>query len=474
MSIAVSPVTTEIPENNTVAPPADNPDPSPEIETATQTIGKSLLQEITRQEKRQTPLDFAYNQVLSVATADDKTKVELFRFTDALPALQDSRAVATHLREYLLDSGAKLPVPAPQALQILEKTHAGRELLAWASRFGASQMAARFIAGANAQEAASSVRRLRRQNMSFTLDLLGEAVISDAEAAHYQKQYLDVVAEMAKISGDWLNNDRTDTFINGARCKVNVSVKLSSLYARFDPMAWDETTDSVLKMLVPILKLAKENNVFVNYDMEQHDFCEITQHIFQKASLLPEFKEWEGLGFVSQAYLKRAEADLETMRDHAKARGVPYTVRLVKGAYWDYENILSAQRNWAIPVWEKKNLTDACYERCTRFLAQNYTHLKPAFATHNARSAAHALAVCEAAGVPKTDREFQVLYGMGEAIGRALAARGERVRVYVPFGELLPGMAYLVRRLLENTSNDSFIRRASGDGDAAALLASPA
>ena len=473
MSTTFPPISLQKSSDQSLAPPSAPTNGTPKIEQRTQEIGRTLLRAVQSQEGRGNVLDFAYNQILGIATADDKTKVELFRFTDALPALKSDESVMQHLREYLLDSGAKLPPGASAALTIASKYPLGRKFVAWASQFGAKQMAGRFIAGANAKEATAAIERLRRQNMTFTLDLLGEAVISESEAVLYQNKYLELVRDLSEIATSWPMNPRTDSAAWGAIPKVNVSVKLSSLYARFDPMAADETACAVIERLRPILRLARKNGVFVNFDMEQHDFCEITQRIFRDVASDAEFADWDGLGIVSQAYLRRSEADIIALRDFAERRGVPVTVRLVKGAYWDYETIVSAQRNWDAPVWGRKAETDACFERVSTFLIENREWLRPAIATHNVRSAAHALALIEANTVPPGSVEFQVLFGMGEAMGRALSARGERVRVYVPFGELLPGMAYLVRRLLENTSNDSFIRKSGGRIDASKLLAEP-
>src|SRR5207247_5534850 len=110
------------------------------------------------------------------------------------------------------------------------------------------------------------------------------------------------------------------------------------------------------------------------------------------------------------------------------------------------------------PVWRQEWCTDACYEERTRFLLTSYRHLRPAFGSHNVRSIAHALAAAEKLGVSHREIEFQMLYGMADPVKQALVSLGERVRVYTPYGQLLPGMAYLVRRLLENTSNESFLR----------------
>src|SRR5262249_52027339 len=130
----------------------------------------------------------------------------------------------------------------------------------------------------------------------------------------------------------------------------------------------------------------------------------------------------------------------------------------VKGAYWDYETVIAAQHDWPVPVYTEKWQSDACFERITRFLFQNHRWLRPAFGSHNVRSIAHALAVAEELDVGPSRYEFQMLYGMADAIKDVLNSMGRRVRIYTPYGQLLPGMAYLVRRLLENTSNESFLR----------------
>ncbi|MBC8103868.1 MAG: bifunctional proline dehydrogenase/L-glutamate gamma-semialdehyde dehydrogenase, partial [Cytophagales bacterium] len=444
------------------------------LETDTQARGQSLLAEVRRQEKKGRPSDWFYDQLMALTTKDDSLKIELFRFVDALPALKTPEAVAQHLQEYLVRPDVKLPPGAAPLLTALASNGLTRRLLSFSSNTGAKLMAKRFIAGRDAREATAAIQRLRGQSMTFTLDLLGEAVTSEADALAYQKKYLDLVRDLAAISARWPANPQTDEAPWGTLPQVNVSVKLSSLYARFDPMAAEATAEAVKERLRPILRLAQTNGIFVNFDMEQHDFCTITQRIFQEVFTESEFRNWTEVGIVSQAYLRRSLLDLHALRDWARdVRGTPVWVRLVKGAYWDYETIVSAQRGHPVPVYSHKADTDANYEDCTAFLIENWQTLRPAIASHNVRSTARAQALAAAHGLPPRAVEYQVLFGMGEPIGRALAAQNERVRVYVPFGELLPGMAYLVRRLLENTSNDSFIRSAGEQVDAATLLASP-
>src|SRR5690606_38928602 len=135
------------------------------------------------------------------------------------------------------------------------------------------------------------------------------------------------------------------------------------------------------------------------------------------------------------------------------------TVRLVKGAYWDFENVRAQQRNWPVPVWSEKAETDAHFEKLSLIMLENTDLIAPAFATHNVRSCAHAIAQAERLHVDPLAGEFQTLYGMAEDLKHALVQGGHRVREYCAIGELLPGMAYLVRRLLENTSNEGFLRQ---------------
>jgi hypothetical protein len=135
------------------------------------------------------------------------------------------------------------------------------------------------------------------------------------------------------------------------------------------------------------------------------------------------------------------------------------TVRLVKGACWDYETVINRQKGWPVPVFQSKEETDLNFEELTTLLLENAEFLRPAIATHNIRSVSNAIAVADSLNLPRDSFEFQMLYGMGEPVRQVLRKRGYRVRVYAAVGELIPGMAYLVRRLLENTSNESFVKQ---------------
>jgi len=394
----------------------------------------------------------------------ERLKVQLFRFIDALPRLHDPAAIAGHLQEYLGQAGDAVPWWLRYGVRLLPAQGAGGRLLARAAKWNAEHLARRFIAGSNVEEAVESVKRLREKSLAFTVDLLGEATITESEADAVQKQYLELVAGLTREINDLPEIPLIDRDHRGPIPRVNVSVKLSALYSQFDPIDPEGTSRVVRRRLRPILSAARRTGAFVNFDMEQYAFKEATLRIFREVLDEPEYRDWPDVGIAIQAYLTDTEQDLRDLLAWAKARGTPVWIRLVKGAYWDYETVIAAQNDWPVPVWTQKWQSDACYERCSRLLMENHEWLRPAFGTHNVRSMAAALAMADEYQVPPAAYEFQMLYGMGDEFKDVLVGLGRRVRIYTPYGQLLPGMAYLVRRLLENTSNESFLR-ATQEGD---------
>ena len=251
---------------------------------------------------------------------------------------------------------------------------------------------------------------------------------------------------------------------------VNVSVKISALYSQMNPADPADAIAHLAPKLRPILRRAREVGAFINFDMESYAHKNTTLELFRTLFAEPEFRDWPHAGIVIQAYLRDAERDLRDLLDWGRARGTRFTVRLVKGAYWDYEKIKAAQNGWRCPVFLQKPESDACFEKCTRILLDNEAIVTAAFGSHNVRSIAHAQAYAEQLGIDNSRFEFQLLYGMAGPIKRALVEMGYRVREYCPVGELLPGMSYLVRRLLENTSNEGFLKAKFSDKASAVQL----
>jgi len=256
--------------------------------------------------------------------------------------------------------------------------------------------------------------------------------------------------------------------------RANVSVKLSALDPQIDAVDHEGSVARLVQCALPLFLEGRRRGTFLNVDLEQWASAGIAYDTFERIALHSELRDWPHLGVVVQAYLRDAERIYERLLALARRRGAPLTIRLVKGAYWDYETVLADQNGWPAPVWRTKAETDACYERLARRLLETHAETAPAFGSHNLRSLAHAFAVAEESGVPPSAYEVQMLYGMAEPERAAIRASGRRVRVYAPVGELLPGMAYLVRRLLENTANAGFLRLSHHEhADPSALLAAP-
>jgi len=254
---------------------------------------------------------------------------------------------------------------------------------------------------------------------------------------------------------------------------LQVSVKLTAFYSQFDPLDEVGSQQRVTDRIRILLRRAKELGAAVHFDMEQYHYKNTTLTILKQLLMEDEFRDRSDVGMTLQAYLRDSKADLQDLIEWAKQRGTPLTVRLVKGAYWDQETIKAVQKDWAQPVFNDKESTDANFEQMTELLLENHNFLYAAIGSHNVRSQAHAIAIAETLKIPKRRFELQVLYGMADKLGKAIADQGYRVRVYCPYGELIPGMSYLIRRLLENTANSSFLRQNLEERPVEELLAIP-
>jgi len=332
-------------------------------------------------------------------------------------------------------------------------------------------MAHQFIAGENPRDLMKTLRKRRAQKIGFTVDLLGEAVVSEREADEYAARCLELLEILARETQGWTDPLGKNS---GLFPVVNLSVKISALYSQINPADPTDAIAHLAPKLRPILRRARELGAFINFDMESYDHKNITLELFKTIFTEREFKDWPHAGIVIQAYLRDADADLRDLIEWGRARGTRFTVRLVKGAYWDYETMKSRQNGWDCPVFFQKPESDTNFEALSRLLLENESIVTAAFGSHNVRSIAHAQVFADELGIDRSRFEFQLLYGMAGPIKRALVELGYRVREYCPLGELLPGMAYLVRRLLENTSNEGFLRAKFAENvSAAELLRNP-
>ena len=384
-------------------------------------------------------------------------KVNLFRLVDVLPTLKTPEAVGEHVRQYLTGAANRLH-PSMGWIVGLSDSAIGKVLTNFLVSHGVRQMAGLFIAGSSPREALKALRRMRRNGYCFTVDLLGEFCVCEQEALDYQARYLDALETFGSTIPGWREGAPLMPGHPGESSPVCISVKLSALYSQTGALNFRRSVDVLSDRLSEIARAAQKRGALVYVDAEDSGNNPIIYETFKRVFGSPEFASMPYPGIVIQAYSKSAEARVAEMLQFARARGAPIAIRLVKGAYWDFERVISAQNDWEFPLWTQKESSDACFERLSRILLDNAELCLPAFGSHNIRSLSHACCYAEQRGLTPKDFEIQVLYGMAEPIAQAFKSRGYLTRMYVPLGDLLPGMGYLVRRLLENTSNESFLR----------------
>jgi len=439
------------------------------IEPEVQRLARSLYQKAAAHKPSLFEAKDLLGRMIDWSLEDESLRVALFRFVDVLPSLGSSAEIGRHLEEYF----ARMDHALGGLAYLAQALHAGT-LVAPVVRRNVIKLARRFIAEESGDSLFKVLTALRREPAAFTLDVVGEATVSETEAAAMQARYLDLLRRLAKASPAWPALPQIDAGPKGLLPRVNLSIKLSSLCARFDPL--DPNTETVVgERLRQLLRAAGALGAALTVDMEQHSFKDLTLEIFRGVLEEDEFHSPPRAAIALQAYLKETESDAHALIDWAHRHDRRIGVRLVKGAYWDSEVAWAKQKGWPIPVFLEKSETDASYERISRLLLQNHDIVDAAFGSHNLRSLAHAIVAARAIGVPVNGYEIQMLYGMAEPVRQAIIQNGQRVRVYLPVGELLPGISYLIRRLMENTSNTSFLRQTYADRkDIAGLIKAPA
>lgn len=447
--------------------------PDPTLENAIKAKGERLFALMDQQPP---PALFskkgAYARLMEWSMKDPAFKTQLFRFVDVLPTLQSSGEIVRHLQEYLGDKAVELN-PALKAG--LAASSFAPALVATPVKAQIVDMANQFVAGESGEDLIKQIRRNTKLGLATTIDLLGETVVSDAEADAFLQRNLEVLDSVSKFLAKEPTPAFSDVGPQGPLPRLNLSVKISALTPDVHPADPENSIIALKERFRPILRRAAEVGALINFDMESYKLKDLTLALFKSIFEEPEFAQKPAIGIALQAYLRDCEHDLRDLVAWARQRNRPLNIRLVKGAYWDYETILAQQREWPVPVWSHKPESDANFEKLSLFLLENIDLVTPNFATHNVRSCAHAIAQAERLGIDPRAYEFQALYGMADELKLSLLQLGHRVREYCAIGELLPGMAYLVRRLLENTSNEGFLRlKNMGEATKEKLLENPA
>lgn len=443
-----------------------------DLENRVQTLGHEIFEAAQTASVSLFDPEFYTGKLINWAMEDEEFRISLFRFVDVLPSLQSSGEVLRHVQEYFRPVSHRIPGLMKWGLNMDPDSFAAKATAAMV-RKQISGMAERFILGENPHKALKALKRIRKEDMAFTVDILGEAAVSEQESAVYLSRYLELLHELQQEVPRWSEGKPLIEGHPGEATPVNISVKLSALYSQAKPVSHEDTVAVLTERLGRILEAAVEQGAFINVDMEDTRLTGITIDVMKRMLLDPRFRDYDRIGMVFQTYLRRTEADLADMLTFLKKREARLTVRLVKGAYWDTETVLAKSAEWPLPVWQDKAASDRSYETCSRMLLDHTERVIPAFGSHNIRSLCYAIAYAESKGLTPNDYEIQALFGMAEPIKAAFVQRGYLVREYAPIGELIPGMGYLVRRLLENTSNKGFIRQGFHEDESAEVLMKP-
>lgn len=431
---------------------------SSDLESVIRQIGEDLA----RLSAGRTPTVFErrwWSQAaMNLAMHDPAFKTQLFRFIDVLPAVPNDERVVALADEYF-GSMTDRAFGLRWGLKALSATGIGARLTGHAIRSQVEQMARTFIAGSSVDDALPVLKGLRQDGKRWSIDLLGEATISDQEADRYRDRCVEALRTLARSAAaqNDAGNPEHDQF--GTVPPVQLSLKLSALTPHLDPIDPESTYDSIAPRLRSIVDTARDVDASLIFDMEQAETKDLIITIFTRLFSEAPYLGFRHTGIAMQAYHRETVRDVERLMEWVRAREEPITVRLVKGAYWDSDTIHYRQKGWSVPLFERKADTDANFECLVETLLTQASLIRPAFGTHNLRTLACIEAVAQRLGLGPEAYEYQMIFGMAEPFQHAILQRHRRLRLYTPVGELLPGMAYLVRRLLENTSNESFLRK---------------
>jgi len=320
-------------------------------------------------------------------------------------------------------------------------------------------MGEQFITGETMAKALAHAQTLEAKGFRYSYDMLGEAALTATDAQRYLRDYEQAIHAIGKASNG-----------KGVYEGPGISIKLSALHPRYSRAQMDRVLSELYPTVLKLARLAQQYDIGLNIDAEESDRLELSLDLLERLCAQSDLRGWKGIGFVIQAYQKRCPYVIDYIIDLARRTGHRLMVRLVKGAYWDSE-IKRAQEAGMedFPVYTRKPYTDLSYIACARKLLAAPDAIYPQFATHNAQTLATIYALADPSSYHASQYEFQCLHGMGEPLyaqvvgPEAEGKLGRPCRIYAPVGTHETLLAYLVRRLLENGANTSFVNQISDD-----------
>jgi len=385
--------------------------------------------------------------------------------------LGNSQSLLVHAATWGLLLTGRLTATASEAGLISALTRliarGGEPLIRRGLNIAMRLMGEQFVLGQSIGEALANSRRLEARGFRYSYDMLGEAALTAADATRYFDDYQQAIHAIGNAAAG-----------RGICQGPGISVKLSALHPRYRRSQRSRVMTELLPRLAVLTMLARRYDIGLNIDAEEADRLDLSLDLLEALCASPDLAGWHGIGFVVQAYQKRTPLLVDFLIDLARRSNHRLMVRLVKGAYWDSE-IKRAQVDGlaGFPVYTRKVHTDLCYLACARKLLSASDAVFPQFATHNAQTLASVLCMADNAARPG-DYEFQCLHGMGEQLYEEVVGPHKLdrpCRIYAPVGTHETLLPYLVRRLLENGANTSFVNRlANRQVDLEALIADPA
>lgn len=415
-------------------------------------------------------------KVMDWAMKNEQFKVQLFRFVDVFPYLNTGPMLTAHIQEYFGKEEQNIPAVLKWGAKSTGLAgNLGASVLNKLIAVNMKEMAKQFIVGEKAEDTIRNLTKMRKEDFTFVIDILGEASVNEAEAEKHVEEYLQLLDFLIEAEKKWTPISPVEGKGDldwGQSPRINIAVKPTALYSQTNPRDFEGSVLGIYNRMKRIMEKVISCDAYLCIDMESYKYKDITLAMFKK--LKSEFPQYPYLGIVLQSYLKETDEDLSDLIQWARDNNVKLSIRLVKGAYWDYESVICQQMGWSNPLYETKAETDAAFERHAQVILHNHDICHLACASHNVRSIAAVMETALEERAPESAYEFQVLYGMAEPVRKAIQKITGRVRLYAPYGDMIPGMAYLVRRLLENTSNDSFLKQTFADGsDALNMLKNP-
>jgi RHH-type proline utilization regulon transcriptional repressor/proline dehydrogenase/delta 1-pyrroline-5-carboxylate dehydrogenase len=347
-------------------------------------------------------------KALDWSMKNETFKINLFRFVDVYPSLKSGNSLTKHIREYFGEDENMPPILKWGAKGARLTGSLGGTILNSAISYNIKNMATQFIIGDNAKTALNNLEKLRGNGFAFVIDLLGEATISEDESEFHYLTYLELLDALEKKQTHWKPLSQKEIVNNKPikdwdyYPKTQIAIKVSALYSQIKAVDFENSVQAILQRLEPIYEKVIDMEGSLSLDMEAFGYKDMILEVYKRLRSNPKFAHYPHLGIVLQAYLRCTDQDLDDLLTWAKNKNLPIEIRLVKGAYWDYETGVASQNNWAPScVWNFKHETDAAFERLSKKILENHAICYFACGSHNIRSICAALEMAKQYKVPE-------------------------------------------------------------------------